>query len=49
MMMTNLRPCPIRYGRFYDDESGNRKPVMTCGYREVTIEECKECGRYESR
>lgn len=38
-LIISLPPCYARVGRFYDG-----KAVITCGHREVTAEECIECG-----
>jgi len=37
--MSELPPCGIRMGRFYDG-----KAVMTCGWREVGPTDCIKCG-----
>ena len=37
--ISELPPCNIRMGRFYDG-----KAVIACGFREIEPSECIECG-----
>ncbi len=43
ILISHLPICPQRMGRVQD-----RKPIMTCGFREIEPTECVKCGGFKS-
>ena len=43
ILITSLPTCLQRMGRVQD-----RKPIMTCGFREIEPTECIKCGGFKT-